>query len=91
MAAAIRSAAVRRAVSAAAVPAAMRFASSKSFFPNEPEAPTVQSVVPGPNGNKAIAELSQVFDTRSVNFLSDYTKSVGNYIADPDGNMLLDV
>lgn len=94
MAAAIRSAVGQRSGSLAmraGAPAAMRFASSKSFFPNEPEAPTVKSAVPGPNGNKAIAELEQVFDTRSVNFLSDYSKSIGNYIADPDGNMMLDV
>lgn len=94
MASAIRSAAGLRAGSLslrAAAPAGMRFASSKSFFPNEPDAPTVKTKVPGPQGTKAIAELDQVFDTRSVNFLSDYSKSIGNYIADPDGNMLLDV
>lgn len=96
MAAAIRSAVGGRSVAAAAglrtaAPASMRFASSKSFFPNEPEAPTVKTAVPGPNGKKAISELDQVFDTRSVNFLSDYSKSIGNYIADPDGNMMLDV
>ncbi len=96
MAAAIRSAVGGRPVAAglraaAVVPGSMRLASSKSFFPNEPEAPTVKSVIPGPNGKKAISELDQVFDTRSVNFLSDYSKSIGNYIADPDGNMMLDV
>ncbi|KAF1730341.1 4-aminobutyrate aminotransferase [Beauveria bassiana] len=99
MAAAIRSAVGRGAAAtgslplrtAAVVPGAMRFASSKSFFPEEPEAPTVKTAIPGPNGKKAISELDQVFDTRSVNFLSDYSKSIGNYIADPDGNMMLDV
>lgn len=99
MAAAIRSAVGRGAAvtgslplrTAAVVPGAMRFASSKSFFPEEPEAPTVKTAIPGPNGKKAISELDQVFDTRSVNFLSDYSKSIGNYIADPDGNMMLDV
>lgn len=96
MAAAIRSAVGRGSVAtglraAAAIPASMRFASSKSFFPNEPEAPTVKTAVPGPSGKKAISELDEVFDTRSVNFLADYKKSVGNYIADPDGNMMLDV
>jgi 4-aminobutyrate aminotransferase/(S)-3-amino-2-methylpropionate transaminase len=32
-----------------------------------------------------------VFDTRSLNMLANYEKSYGNYIADPDGNVLLDV
>jgi 4-aminobutyrate aminotransferase/(S)-3-amino-2-methylpropionate transaminase len=39
----------------------------------------------------AIAELDKVFETRSLNMLADYQKSVGNYIADLDGNVLLDV
>jgi 4-aminobutyrate aminotransferase/(S)-3-amino-2-methylpropionate transaminase len=47
--------------------------------------------VPGPNAAKAIKELDDVFETRSINMMADYTQSVGNYIADPDGNMLLDV
>lgn len=71
--------------------ASMRLASSKAFFPNEPTKPTVKTNVPGPEGSKAIKELGEVFDNRSVNFLADYTKSEGNYIVDPDGNTLLDV
>lgn len=66
-------------------------AKEEPFFPNEPSGPTVQTEIPGPLQKKAIAELDKVFDTRSLNMLADYTKSVGNYIADPDGNVLLDV
>ncbi|EAQ91280.1 hypothetical protein CHGG_03215 [Chaetomium globosum CBS 148.51] len=63
-----------------------------SFYPSwEPEGPSVKTDIPGPKSKAAIAELDDVFDTRSLNMLTDYTKSVGNYIADPDGNVLLDV
>lgn len=36
-------------------------------------------------------ELQQVWDARSVNLIADYTKSIGNYLVDVDGNTLLDV
>lgn len=75
----------------AAAAGSMRLASTKAFFPNEPAKPTVKTQVPGPEGTKAIKELGEVFDNRSVNLLADYSKSVGNYIVDPDGNELLDV
>jgi 4-aminobutyrate aminotransferase/(S)-3-amino-2-methylpropionate transaminase len=61
------------------------------FFPDEPTGPIVKTAIPGPESKKAIAELDKVFDTRSLNMLANYQKSFGNYIADPDGNVLLDV
>ncbi|KAK3357120.1 aminotransferase class-III-domain-containing protein [Lasiosphaeria hispida] len=64
---------------------------SAPFYSFEPEGPTVKTDIPGPRAKAAIAELDQVFDTRSLNMLVDYQKSSGNYIADPDGNVLLDV
>ncbi|KAK3322422.1 aminotransferase class-III-domain-containing protein [Apodospora peruviana] len=57
----------------------------------EPEGPSVNTEIPGPKAKAAIKELDEVFDTRSLNMLTDYQKSCGNYIADPDGNVLLDV
>lgn len=66
-------------------------ASEKTFFAGEPEAPTVKTAIPGPKTKSHMDELTKVFDTRSANMLVDYTKSKGNYIADPDGNVLLDV
>lgn len=57
----------------------------------EPKGPSVVTQIPGPKAQAAIADLDAVFDTRSLNMLTDYSRSVGNYIADPDGNMLLDV
>lgn len=61
------------------------------FFSNEPQAPVVKTEIPGPQSKKAIQELDKVFDTRSVNMLANYQESFGNYIADLDGNLLLDV
>ncbi|KAK4175016.1 putative 4-aminobutyrate aminotransferase [Triangularia setosa] len=82
----------------AAVPLAARrqFSCStrkmSSFYSSwEPEGPSVKTEIPGPKAKAEIAELNEVFDTRSLNMLTDYYKSTGNYIADPDGNILLDV
>ncbi|KAF2223259.1 4-aminobutyrate aminotransferase [Elsinoe ampelina] len=66
-------------------------AASDWFFPEEPAKPIVKTQIPGPNSVKAIKELDQVFDTRSLNMIADYSKSYANYIADLDGNVLLDV
>ncbi|KAL7972680.1 aminotransferase class-III domain-containing protein [Trichoderma sp. SZMC 28014] len=71
--------------------ASIRMASSKAFIQGEPDAPVLQTSIPGPQSSKRIAELSEVFDTRSINMMTDFTKSIGNYISDPDGNYLLDV
>ncbi|KAJ4304155.1 4-aminobutyrate transaminase [Collariella sp. IMI 366227] len=62
-----------------------------SFYDWEPKGPSVKTEIPGPKSKAAIAELDKVFDTRSLNMLTDYSKCAGNYIADPDGNVLLDV
>ena len=64
---------------------------SSSFYPGEPEAPVLNTTIPGPKAQERIAELDKVFDTRSLNMLADYTQSFGNYFVDPDGNKLLDV
>lgn len=61
------------------------------FFPDEPAGPIVKTAIPGPITKKAIEDLDKVFDTRSLNMMANYQKSFGNYIADPDGNVLLDV
>jgi 4-aminobutyrate aminotransferase/(S)-3-amino-2-methylpropionate transaminase len=66
-------------------------ASNKAFVQGEPDAPVLKASIPGPQSQKRIDELSEVFDTRSINMMTDFTKSIGNYISDPDGNYLLDV
>lgn len=66
-------------------------AGSEAFFPDEPSNPVVRTAIPGPNSRKAIQDLDKVFDTRSLNMMANYQDSYGNYIADLDGNVLLDV
>jgi 4-aminobutyrate aminotransferase/(S)-3-amino-2-methylpropionate transaminase len=61
------------------------------YFPDEPAAPIIKTQIPGPKSKQAIAELDRVFDTRSLNMMANYQNSFGNYIADLDGNVLLDV
>ncbi|RYO31763.1 4-aminobutyrate aminotransferase [Alternaria arborescens] len=78
----------RRYASAAA---AVADSGEHSFFPDEPRQPIVKTAIPGPESKKAIERLSKVFDTRSLNMMADYSQSYGNYIADLDGNVLLDV
>jgi len=65
--------------------------SEPSLFPGEPECPIVRTEIPGPKSAQAIRKLTNVTDTRSLNMVADYRSSIGNYIADPDGNVLLDV
>ncbi|KAL9053914.1 MAG: hypothetical protein Q9162_004487 [Coniocarpon cinnabarinum] len=64
---------------------------AQPFFPEEPIGPSVKTSIPGPVSTKAIKELDEVFDTRSLNMITNYQQSFGNYISDLDGNMLLDV
>ncbi|KYK61442.1 4-aminobutyrate aminotransferase [Drechmeria coniospora] len=71
---------------------AYRLAAVKPFHKDEPAGPILKTKsLPGPESTRHIKELTESFETRSLNMMVDYTKSVGNYIADPDGNMLLDV
>jgi 4-aminobutyrate aminotransferase/(S)-3-amino-2-methylpropionate transaminase len=63
----------------------------QSFFPDEPTGPTIRTEIPGPESRKAIAQLDKIFETRSLNMMTNYQNSYGNYIADLDGNVLLDV
>ena len=65
--------------------------SERPYFPDELKGPVVRTEIPGPQGKKAIAHLDTIFDTRSLNMMADYRNSFGNYLADPDGNVFLDV
>lgn len=65
---------------------------SETYFPEEPSAPhLVTSSFPGPKSKDAIKSLDTVFDSRPAYFVADYENSIGNYIADVDGNKFLDV
>jgi 4-aminobutyrate aminotransferase/(S)-3-amino-2-methylpropionate transaminase len=61
------------------------------FFADEPAGPQVRTAIPGPESKKAAAYLNRIFDVRSLNMMVNYQQSYGNYVADPDGNVLLDV
>lgn len=81
----------RQYASAAAAAASAPASSEQAFFPDEPAGPIVKGPIPGPQSAKAIEKLNKVFDTRSLNMMADYRNSYGNYLADLDGNVLLDV
>jgi len=57
----------------------------------EPVCPNMVSEVPGPKSKKLHEDLSKIQSMDSVHFFADYDKSIGNYIVDADGNMMLDV
>lgn len=80
-----------RAYASAAAAKVSEPSGDQPFFPDEPSGPIVKTEIPGPKSKKAIEDLDKVFDTRSLNMLANYQESYGNYIADPDGNVLLDV
>lgn len=61
------------------------------IFPDEPSAPLVKTEFPGPLSRAAKEEMSRIQDTRAVNLMVDFDRSLGNYVVDADGNVLLDV
>ncbi|CAI5756444.1 unnamed protein product [Candida verbasci] len=63
---------------------------SAKYFPNEPQQPIVKTTSLNVS-KQEIEALGKVFDSRSAYFAADYSKSIGNYIADVDGNLYLDV
>lgn len=81
----------RRYKATAATAVRQETSDEQPFFPDEPTGPIVKTTIPGPKSQAAIKELDKVFDTRSLNMIANYQESYGNYIADPDGNVLLDV
>ncbi|KAM4068100.1 aminotransferase class-III domain-containing protein [Hirsutella rhossiliensis] len=91
--------ALRPSVAAGSVASSRSFSSAgavrkaaQPFHKDEPQAPVLKTKsIPGPESTRYIDDLNKSFETRSVNMMVDYTKSVGNYVADPDGNLLLDV
>ncbi|KAL8917046.1 MAG: hypothetical protein Q9172_005999 [Xanthocarpia lactea] len=87
-----KSAATAAAAAASATPEMTTKTSyEQPFIPKEPTRPYVHTTIPGSESKKAIANLNRVFDIRSLNMMANYQNSFGNYIADPDGNVLLDV
>lgn len=47
-------------------------------FPNEPVRPKMVTDLPGPKSQQRAKELDHLFDTKSLNMIVDYKKSIGN-------------
>lgn len=65
---------------------------SLSKFPSEPAGPNmITSSFPGPKAKAYIESLSEITDSQHGLLVQDINNSKGNYVADIDGNILLDV
>lgn len=73
------------------VTATQRMQSSLASL-KEPSEPTVvTSAIPGPQGLALKEKLNEIQLSSGIMLFIDYERSIGNYIADVDGNLLLDV
>lgn len=60
-------------------------------IPGEPTAPEVRTAIPGPASEALRARHHRHQDARPIHFYQDPRRSLGNYIVDVDGNVLLDL
>ena len=60
-------------------------------YPNEATEPVIKTDAPGPNSKKWMEEYSKTTCTITAHFPMDIDLSLGNYLADIDGNQYLDV
>ncbi|KAK9464047.1 aminotransferase class-III-domain-containing protein [Lipomyces oligophaga] len=61
------------------------------YFPQEPQGPRLVTSFPGPLTTSSLHSLDSIFDTNAAYMICDYESSIGNYIADVDGNVYLDL
>ncbi|KAG8222857.1 hypothetical protein J437_LFUL003502 [Ladona fulva] len=66
-------------------------AAAQPLVAGEPEKPVIITEIPGPQSKKLLNELNLLQQSGSVSLFGDYDKSIGNYLADADGNVLLDL
>jgi 4-aminobutyrate aminotransferase/(S)-3-amino-2-methylpropionate transaminase len=57
----------------------------------EPSEPRIVTDVPGPNSIKLKNQLGSIQNSSAVQLFVDYSKSIGNYLSDVDGNTFLDI
>ncbi|XP_067933851.1 4-aminobutyrate aminotransferase, mitochondrial-like [Watersipora subatra] len=63
---------------------------TSSYVQGQPDGPTMKTAFPGPKSLAQKAALQNMQAAGGVSFFADYNKSLGNYVADVDGNVLLD-
>lgn len=62
------------------------------LFNDEPQQPRVHtSAIPGQKSQELLNNINKLQDTRSIHFIANYDKAIGNYIYDADDNIYLDV
>lgn len=60
-------------------------------IPGEPGRLHVETAIPGPRSEALRARHGRIQDARTVHVYQDARRSLGNYLVDVDGNVLLDV
>ena len=68
-----------------------QFSVAARRFPNEPEMPHLVTSFPGPKTAATTEKFGQTSCNKQTHFPIDLQESLGNYIADPDGNKYLDM
>ncbi|XP_043254004.1 4-aminobutyrate aminotransferase, mitochondrial-like [Colletes gigas] len=63
----------------------------KAPLPGEPAKPYTLTEIPGPRSEALLNEFSKIQQVGSIQYFADYQRSVGNYLADIDGNVFLDM
>ena len=61
------------------------------IIPGEPERVSMKTAIPGPRTEALRARHGRYQDARTVHVYQDARKSLGNYLVDVDGNVMLDV
>ncbi|KAF6037397.1 hypothetical protein EB796_004311 [Bugula neritina] len=62
-----------------------------TFVQGQPDKPVVKTEVPGPRSLQLKSNLQSLQSAGSVSLFANYEKSIGNYLVDADGNILLDL
>ncbi|XP_076674863.1 4-aminobutyrate aminotransferase, mitochondrial [Andrena cerasifolii] len=64
---------------------------AKAPLPGEPAKPYTLTEIPGPRSEALLNEFSKIQQVGSIQYFADYQRSTGNYLADIDGNVFLDM
>ncbi|KAJ8722731.1 hypothetical protein PYW07_003911 [Mythimna separata] len=86
----LRRAAIKPALPTVVLKEFRGYASGYSTEHKEPSRPVVKTEIPGPKSKALFKEMDAIQQCGSVQLFTDFEKSAGNYIADADGNILLD-